>query len=121
MGTLQHIPAMLTLVLLPLLVGLASSRPQTRIIPEANTYGTQLIGTGQTQGSQTIQYGYDNALAGLNFLNTGPQSTNTFGAATATNGLTAATNTATFGAAPLPYGLQGLNYGLGLGQQYFWG
>ena len=32
---------MLTLVLLPLLVGLASSRPQTRIIPEANTYGTQ--------------------------------------------------------------------------------
>ena len=81
----------------------------------------QLIGTGQTQGSQTIQYGYDNALAGLNFLNTGLQSTNTFGAATATNGLTAATNTATFGAAPLPYGLQGLNYGLGLGQQYFWG
>merc|ERR1712037_758314 len=75
------------------------------------------IGTGQTQGSQTIQYGYDNALAGLNFLNTGLQSTNTFGAATATNGLTAATNTATFGSAAVPYGFQGLNYGLGLGQE----
>merc|ERR1712107_437503 len=91
------------------------------IIPEANTYGTQVIGTGQTQGSQTIQYGYDNALAGLNFLNSGLQSTNTFGASTATNGLTAATNTATFGSSVAPYGPQGLNYGLGLGQQYFWG
>merc|ERR1712001_26659 len=121
MGPLQHRPAMFTLVLLPLLVGLATSAPQTRIIAEANTYGTQLIGTGQTQGSQTIQYGYDNALAGLNFLNTGLQSTNTFGAATATNGLTAATNTATFGSNVAPYGFQGLNYGLGLGQQYFWG
>lgn len=81
----------------------------------------QVIGTGQTQGSQTIQYGYDNALAGLTFLNSGLQSTNTFGANTATNGLTAATNTATFGSAFAPYGYQGLNLGLGLGQQYIWG
>merc|ERR1712076_306760 len=117
----QHRATMFTLAILTILASLTASAPQSRIIPEANTYGTQVIGTGQTQGSQTIQYGYDNALAGLNFLNTGLQSTNTFGAATATNGLTAATNTATFGAAPLPYGLQGLNYGLGLGQQYFWG
>ena len=80
-----------------------------------------MISTGQTQGSQTIQYGYDNALNSLNFLNTGLQSTNTFGASTAINGLTAATDTATFGTAFAPYGLQGLNYGLGLGQQYFWG
>merc|ERR1739838_357728 len=121
MGTHQDQPAMLTLATLSLLLGLASSAPQSRIIPEANTYGTQVIGTGQTQGSQTIQYGYDNALAGLNFLNSGLQSTNTFGASTATNGLTAATNTANFGNAFTPYGLQGLNYGLGLGQQYFWG
>merc|ERR1712001_776000 len=121
MGTHLHRPAMFNLALLPLLVGLATSAPQTRIIAEANTYGTQLIGTGQTQGSQTIQYGYDNALAGLNFLNTGLQSTNNFGAATANNGLTAATNKATFGTSFAPYGYQGLNLGLGLGQQYFWG
>merc|ERR1712183_1170285 len=114
MGTHLHRPAMFNLALLSLLVGVATSAPQSRIIPEANTYGTQVIGTGQTQGSQTIQYGYDNALAGLNFLNTGLQSTNTFGAATATNA-------ATFGSSALPYGFQGLNYGLGLGQQYFWG
>merc|ERR1711894_15307 len=117
----QHRPTMFTIAILSILAGLAASAPQSRIIPEANTYGTQVIGTGQTQGSQTIQYGYDNALAGLNFLNTGLQSTNTFGAATATNGLTAATNTATFGSSVAPFGLQGLNYGLGLGQQYFWG
>ena len=80
-----------------------------------------MIGTGQTQGSQTIQYGYDNALNGLNFLNTGLQSTNTFSASTATNGLTVATDTATFGTSFAPYGLQGLNCGLGVGQQYFWG
>merc|ERR1712179_149927 len=110
----QHRPTMFTIAILSILAGLAASAPQSRIIPEANTYGTQVIGTGQTQGSQTIQYGYDNALAGLNFLNTGLQSTNTFGAATATN-------TATFGSSVAPYGLQGLNYGLGLGQQYFWG
>merc|ERR1711997_280154 len=122
MGTEEkHRPAMFIFAILSILAGLAASAPQSRIIPEANTYGTQVIGTGQTQGSQTIQYGYDNALAGLNFLNTGLQSTNTFGAATATNGLTAATNTATFGSNVAPYGFQGLNYGLGLGQQYFWG
>merc|ERR1712012_1293692 len=72
------------------------------IIPEANTFGNQVINTGQTQGTQTVQYGYDNALNGLNFLNTGLQSTNTFGASTATNGLTAATDTATFGTAFAP-------------------
>merc|ERR1739842_251858 len=125
MGTLIYStiqPAMFSLAtILPLLATFVASAPQSRIIPEANTYGTQVIGTGATQGSQTIQYGYDNALAGLNFLNGGLQSTNTFGAATATNGLTAATNTANFGSAFGPYGLQGLNYGLGLGQQYFWG
>jgi hypothetical protein len=81
----------------------------------------QVIGTGQTQGAQTIQYAQDNALAGINFLGSGLQSTNAFGANTATNGLTAATNTAYFGAVAWPYGNQGLNYGLGLGQQYFWG
>ena len=32
---------MLTLATLSLLVGLAVSAPQSRIIPEANTYGTQ--------------------------------------------------------------------------------
>merc|ERR1712029_1114237 len=99
--------AMFHPAVLSLLVGFVASAPgpqsQTRIIPEANTFGNQVISTGQTQGSQTIQYGYDNALNGLNFLNTGLQSTNTFGASIAT------------------YGLQGLNYGLGLGQQYFWG
>merc|ERR1712203_314256 len=123
MGTLIYRtsqPAMNSLALLPLLASLVASAPQSRIIPEANTYGTQVISTGQTQGSQTIQYGYDNALNGLNFLNTGLQSTNPFGASTATNWLTAATDTATFGTSFAPYGLQGLNYGLGLGQQYFW-
>merc|ERR1712060_1038850 len=104
MGTDQHQPAMLTLTTMGLLVGLAISAPQSRIIPEANTYGTQVIGTGQTQGSQTIQYGYDNALAGLTFLNSGLQSTTPSGANTATNGLTAATDTATFGSAFAPYG-----------------
>merc|ERR1712048_1445389 len=77
-------PAMFLLVVLSLLAGFVASAPrpqsQTRIIPEANTFGNQLISTGQTQGSQTVQYGYDNALNGLNFLNTGLQSTNTFGA-----------------------------------------
>merc|ERR1712018_122570 len=75
----QHRATMFTLAILTILASLAASAPQSRIIPEANTYGTQVIGTGQTQGSQTIQYGYDNALAGLNFLNSGLQSTNTFG------------------------------------------
>merc|ERR1712018_428394 len=69
----QHRATMFTLAILTILASLAASAPQSRIIPEANTYGTQVIGTGQTQGSQTIQYGYDNALAGLNFLNTGLQ------------------------------------------------
>merc|ERR1712226_599663 len=101
----QHRATMFTLAILSILASLAASAPQSRIIPEANTYGTQVIGTGQTQGSQTIQYGYDNALAGLNFLNTGLH----------------ATNTATFGTGFAPYGYQGLNLGLGLGQQYFWG
>merc|ERR1712122_421021 len=90
-------PAMFLPVVLSLFVGFVASAPrpqsQTRIIPEANTFGNQLISTGQTQGSQTVQYGYDNALNGLNFLNTGLQSTNTFGASTATNGLTVATDT----------------------------
>merc|ERR1712203_506552 len=107
---------MFLLAVLSLLAGFVASAPrpqsQTRIVPEANAFGNQLIGTGQTQGSQTVQYGYDNALNGLNFLNTGLQSTNNFGASTAT---------ATFGTSFAPYGLQGLNYGLGLGQQYFWG
>merc|ERR1711994_785113 len=111
MGTALRItkskPAMFLLAVISMLAGFVASAPrpqsQTRIIPEANTFGNQVIGTGQTQGSQTIQYGYDNALNSLNFLNTGLQSTNTFGAAFA------------------PYGLQGLNYGIGLGQQYFWG
>merc|ERR1711997_527781 len=93
-------PAMFLPAVLSLLVGFVASAPgpqsQTRIIPEANTFGNQVISTGQTQGSQTIQYGYDNALNGLNFLNTGLQSTNTFGASTANNGLTVATDTATF-------------------------
>merc|ERR1712088_554478 len=114
-------PAMFLPAVLSLLAGFVASAPrpqsQTRIIPEANAFGNQLIGTGQTQGSQTVQYGYDSALNGLNFLNTGLQSTNNFGASTATNGLTAATDSTAFA----PYGLQGLNYGLGLGQQYFWG
>merc|ERR1711894_865995 len=115
----QHRPTMFTLAILSILAGLAASAPQSRIIPEANTYGTQVIGTGQTQGSQTIQYGYDNALAGLNFLNTGLQSTNTFGAATATNGLTAATNTATFGSSVAPFGLQDSTMGSDLANSTF--
>ena len=36
-----HRPAMLNLALLSVLVGVATSAPQSRIIPEANTYGTQ--------------------------------------------------------------------------------
>merc|ERR1712241_918166 len=118
-------PVMFLPVVLSLFADFVASAPrpqsQTRIIPEANTFGNQVISPGQTQGSQTIQYGYDNALNSINFLNTGLQSTNTFGASTATNGLTVATDTATFGTNFAPYGLQGLNYGLGLGQQYFWG
>merc|ERR1712088_938643 len=42
MGTHLHRPAMFTLAaILSLLVGVATSAPQARIIPEANTYGTQ--------------------------------------------------------------------------------
>ena len=111
--------------LLCCLVTLASSAPQyTRIIPETSAFGTQVIGTAQTQGQQTIGFGQDQAVAGVNYLASGLQTTNTFGANTATNGLSLATNTANFATVPFQYGATygngALQYGLGLGQQ-IWG
>merc|ERR1712127_31939 len=107
---------MKTCALLTALLSLAAAAPQRPIY----TYGTQTIGTAQTQGGQTIQYAQDNLLAGVNFAGAGLQSTNTFGANTATNGLTFGTNTANFAGVPV-YGDGALQYGLGLGQQYLWG
>ena len=107
---------MKTCTLLTALLSLAAAAPQRPVY----TYGTQTIGTAQTQGGQTIQYAQDNLLAGVNFAGAGLQSTNTFGANTATNGLTFGTNTANFAGVPV-YGDGALQYGLGLGQQYLWG
>jgi hypothetical protein len=80
-----------------------------------------VIGTAQTQGQQTVGFGQDQAVAGVNYLASGLQTSNTFGANSATNGLSLATNTANLATVPFQYGLGGLQYGLGLGQQYIWG